>query len=183
MTTHMEAARERYHVAKLALFNVRLLSALQQVNNTEINEFVTEVARTNKFGYVPPLLHQGTFLQFAYVCLVWLWESAKQTGLESELLKEFPKTVERHGVEFLALTKQINGERKLSDWAEILRLLRNALSHGRVIVTEREYIFSDYNKNRECAPTSLCLSWEQLGIISEACIYSLTPVLWEQTSE
>ncbi|MBT9172483.1 MAG: hypothetical protein DDT21_00866 [Syntrophomonadaceae bacterium] len=119
MNAHMdeacERAREHYHVAKLSLFNVRLLSALQQDKSKGINAVVTREASANGFSDVrPSLLHQGTFLQFAYMCFVWLWESAKQAGLESKLLEEFPAKAERYGVK-LPSTEQINGERRLRD--------------------------------------------------------------------
>ncbi len=76
---------------------------------------------------------------------------------------------------------QIVGEREVKDWRAVIRLLRNALGHGRVKATDDSFEFSDQNTygiNPEQAPTTLTVSWKQLGQISEAVIHSLTPVLW-----
>ncbi|MBS3975578.1 MAG: hypothetical protein KGZ75_02430 [Syntrophomonadaceae bacterium] len=185
MISNIDLARERYHIAKLSLFNVRLLAALQQDKGKEINALVTYEASANGFKVMPSLLHQGTFLQFAYVCLVWLWESAKLAGLEHELLEEFPKVTERYGVKFPS-PEQIQGNRNLYYWKDVLKLLRNALSHGKVDINEDVFLFFDQNtRSRTPEPerTTLSLSWEQLAKISESCIHALTPALYNGTKK
>jgi hypothetical protein len=180
MSLTQENARERYHVAKLALFNVRLLSTMQHSHSEEVRRIIESEIKRNGFGSSPSLNHQGTFISFAYICLVWLWESTKVAKLENELLEEFEKTVGCFDVS-LPSAEKICGPRPLKDWCAVLRLVRNALSHGKVEIKDGHFVFSDQNvhgKNREDGPTSLALTWAELGGLSETCIHALTPVLW-----
>jgi len=174
-------ARDRYHFAKLALFNSRLLGRLQrEEDGSVVQSIIEEEAKRNGMMVTPSLLHQATFLQFSYICLVWLWESAKDANLETALLEEFPKVAKRLKIN-LPDNYQISGEREVKDWRAVIRLLRNALGHGNVKATDDSFEFSDKNTHgsrSEKAPTTLIVSWEQLAQISEAVIYSLTPVLW-----
>ena len=172
--------RDRYHFAKLALFNARLLGRFQEENSGVIRSIIEEEAKRNGMIETPSLLHQATFLQLSYLCLVWLWESAKSAQLEASLLDEFPKVAERQKIQFPD-NCQIVGEREVKDWHAVIRLLRNALGHGRVKATNASFEFSDqntYGKNTEKAVTTLTVSWVQLAQISEAVIHSLTPALW-----
>jgi len=173
-------ARDRYHFAKLALFNARILGRFQEEDGGVVRSIIEEEARRNGMIETPSLLHQATFLQFSYLCLVWLWESAKSAQLENALLDEFSKVAERQNMQ-LPDSSQIVGERELKTWLAVIRLLRNALGHGRVKTTDASFEFSDqntYGKNPEKAATTLTVSWMQLAQISEAVIHSLTPVLW-----
>jgi len=89
-------ARDRYHFAKLALFNARLLGRFQsEEGGSVVRSIIEEEAKRNGMMETPSLVHQATFLQFSYICLVWLWESAKNAKLEIALLEEFPKVAER----------------------------------------------------------------------------------------
>ncbi|OIQ82477.1 hypothetical protein GALL_357330 [mine drainage metagenome] len=174
-------ARDRYHFAKLALFNVRLLGRLQSAGDGSIvKNIIEDVARNNGMMETPSLLHQATFLQFSYICLVWLWESAKGAKLETNLLAEFPSVATRLSLNLPEAT-QVAGEREVKDWPAVIRLLRNALGHGRVKAIDNLFEFSDqntYGRNPESAATTITISWEHLAKISEAVIHSLTPVLW-----
>lgn len=174
-------ARDRYHFAKLALFNSRLLGRLQsEKDGSVVRSIIEEEAKRNGMMATPSLVHQATFLQFSYICLVWLWESAKNANLEAALLEEFPKVAGRLEIN-LPENSQIVGDREVKDWRAVIRLLRNALAHGHVKATDASFEFSDQNTNRrnsEKAPTTLIVSWVQLAQISEAVIHSLTPVLW-----
>ena len=83
-------------------------------------------------------------------------------------------------------TSHIKGERKVEDWKSVIGLLKNALGHGRVEVTDSSFTFSDQNRHAtppESAPTDLTLSWEQLAVISETVIHSLTPILWPELAK
>lgn len=178
MNNH-DSAKERYHYAKLALFNVRLLNSLQN-SGQPVADIISKVAEENGMNETPNLLHQGTFLQFAYTCLVWLWESSKIEKFEEKLLNELPDVADRFGLQLPCETK-ISGERRIKDWKAVLRLVRNALGHGRVETTESSFLFSDqntYGNNPERAPTVLTLSWEEVGKLSEVVIHSISPILW-----
>ena len=179
-STDAQDVRDRYHFAKLALFNARLLGRFQEENNGVVRSILEEEAKRNGMIEIPSLLHQTTFLQFSYLCLVWLWESAKIANLEKALLDEFPKVAERQNMQ-LPDSSQIDGEREVKNWHAVIRLLRNALSHGRVKATDSSFEFSDqntYEKNPEKEATTLTVSWMQLAQISESVIHSLTPALW-----
>jgi hypothetical protein len=173
--------KDRYHFAKLELFNFRLLGRLQNASDVcEVNNLIVDEAKSNGMGETPSLLHQATFLQFSYICVVWLWESAKNAGLEGDLFKEFSAVADRLCLK-LPEANQIVGERKVEDWKSVIRLIRNALGHGRVKATDTSFQFSDqntYGRNSEKAVTTLTISWEYLAKISEAVIHSLTPVLY-----
>jgi len=177
----MNTAKERYHFAKLALFNVRLMRSLQEAG-PPVSEIITREAQTNGMQDAPSLLHQGTFLQFSYTCLVWLWESAKIEKLEDALLNELPAVAAKLD---LLLPKAVNGERKVDDWKSVVRLIRNALGHGRVEASETHFIFADqntYRKPKELNPTYLSLTWPETLKLSEAIIHSLTPILWPESA-
>ena len=175
----MNTAKERYHFAKLALFNVRLMNSLQKSGGA-VSKIIAKESQKNGMTEVPNLLHQGTFLQFSYTCLVWLWESAKIEGIEGELLKQLPVVTKNLNLQFPV---KIDGEREVKDWKSIIRLVRNALGHGRVETTETHFIFTDqntYGKNKEQNPTKLTLTWEDTAKLSEAIIHSLSPILWPE---
>jgi len=176
------SAKNRYHFAKLSLFNIRLMSELQNCGSP-ISNVIDRVAKQNGMNETPSLLHQGAFLQFAYTCLIWLWESAKREKFDEELMKIFPEVATRLKLN-LSCKDKIQGERPVNDWKAVVRLVRNALGHGRVEVTETEFIFSDKNtfNNKEQAPTTLKLSWEEVGKLSETVIHSVSPILWPDTA-
>ncbi len=173
----MDTIKDRYHFAKLALFNVRLMHSLQEAG-PPVSEIIAKESKRNGMVETPRLLHQGTFLQFSYTCLVWLWESAKIEKIEQGLLENLPDTAKRLDLQF---PSSIVGERAVEDWKSVIRLVRNALGHGRVQTTDTHFIFSDqncYGKNKESKPTELSLTWEDTAKLSEATIHSLTPILW-----
>ncbi len=118
MSNH-KLAKGRYHFAKLALFNVRLLHSLQE-SGRPVSDVVIKVAKENGMDEIPNLLHQGTFLQFAYTCLVWLWESAKLEKLDNALLDNFPDVAKKLDV-FLPTDSKIKGKRKVDDWKSVIR--------------------------------------------------------------
>ncbi len=179
----LKKAKERYHFAKLALFNIRLLNRFQQAKDDDpAKQVIVNEARANGMTELPSLLNQGTFLQFSYICLVWLWETAKNEGIEDKVIDNFEKISKEYNIIFPDAS-QIRGERKIEDWKSVIGLLRNAIGHGRVEVTDSSFTFSDQNRHSkppEAHPTDLTLSWEQLAVISETVIHSLTPILWPE---
>ncbi|GAB3124306.1 hypothetical protein [Novispirillum itersonii] len=168
----MNDIRERYHVAKLTLFNVRLMSEMQRSDDPGVQKLISSEITKNKLSPPVSLLHQGSFVSVAYVCLVWLWESVKIENKEKEFLDKIPENAEILRLKIPSNDK-INGPRKVSDWKAVLRLVRNALSHGKVQIEDDFFIFHDQDRNRgEKLPTYIKLTWEELGKISEICIYS-----------
>lgn len=174
---HDQEVKVRYHVAKLALFNVRFIHRLQNDPNTQ--SIIEDEAKKNGMENPPSLLNQSTFLQFSYICLVWLWEAAKNAKLGDDLLKEFSKSANLRSLT-LPDKAQIKGEREIKTWKDVIRLLRNALAHGNIKTYEDSFRFSDINRhnNAEKDFTTLTLSWKDLAIISETVIHCLTPLIY-----
>lgn len=175
-----EQLRQRYRVAKLALFNVRLLNSMQNSHSKEIQKLIADASRGNNFVNQPSLLHQGTFISAAYICLVWLWEALKEKNIKANFLMEFGKAAERIHLS-LPAPQNITGPRQLNKWEDVLYLVRNALSHGKVEINEENFEFYDQNKfypKKEASPTHLTLSWEELGALSETTIHALGSTLY-----
>jgi hypothetical protein len=106
-----------------------------------------------------------------YVSLVWLWESAKLHFVEGNLASqlfddEFPLPAKAKWI----------ANRDLNP-SEVLRLIRNALSHGRVETTESDFIFNDHRPNGDDA-AQLTVSWCFLGELCERVIHRLTPIIY-----
>ncbi|MDZ7642572.1 MAG: hypothetical protein U5J62_11200 [Desulfurivibrio sp.] len=70
-----------------------------QNSGQPVANIISKVAEENGMHETPNLLHQGTFLQFAYTCSVWLWESAKIEKFEEQLLKKLPVVADRFGLQ------------------------------------------------------------------------------------
>lgn len=179
MTSNDRNAREIFHFAKLALANVRLLADLEKARttSTEIRNLVDK--RMQEDSLLPPfsLLHQTTFLQFSYICLVWLWEHCKQHDMKDEVAN---LAGERFC--FGSLMERIDGPRNVTDSGEVLRLVRNAISHGRVEVEEEGFSFKDQGWG-ENEFTSLSLGWDELAQLSEAVLSAVNDCLYPENEE
>ena len=163
--------KERYHFAKLALFNARLLSELAGSSNPAVARAVDVCAKKNGFQESVPLINQAVFLQMAYVCLVWLWEGVKLEKKESSLTNTL-----FDGEFNLPAVSVWEGQRK-HEASEVLRLLRNAISHGRVHVSEGNFRFED-QKPDGSDKAALTISWAYLGQLCERVIHKLTSVAY-----
>lgn len=181
MVFSIDTARQRYHVAKLTLFNVRFLNEVNLSESKDIKSLIQSVADKNGVSMPVSMLNQGTFLSVAYICIVWLWESVKSCDqARNSMLRNLPSVAKRYDVALPSCDKII-GPRRLDDWNQLMRLVRNALSHSRVEIDGEYFILSDQNEhgnNAELEPTQLKLTWAELGGLSEACIHALTPVLY-----
>ena len=170
-----ETEKQAFHFAKLALFNVRLLWDIEQARSREdvIHRLVSDRIREDSIGEPVSLLHQATFLQFAYISLVWLWERGEKAEVQHEVVKHlsglfnFDKAVKLYG------PRPLNGPR------DILRLLRNAISHGHVVATESAFIFRDIGRGED-EFSAVRLSWVDLGDLSECMLAAWNRVLWPE---
>ena len=165
---------ENFHIAKLALFNVHLLSDIEsgRPQVPTLDNVVIQRSRSDNVGLPINLLHQATFLQFAYITLVWLWEQAKL----SESMPEFLNGITQR-FQFTNNTK-LSGPRNVQNAELILKLLRNAISHGRVRFEEEQVIFSDINSPTEREPTQVSMRWSDLENLSEAILFSTNDILY-----
>lgn len=169
-------AREAFHVAKLALFNTRLLSDLQNASQSscDVAKLIEERARQDNVTLPVRLMHQSTFMQLGYVCLVWLWEVAKAEQCSEEILAEAAKMFD-----FENVIKSKSGERGVSKPTAVVRLVRNAISHARVVADSEYFTFYDQGR-KELAPTALKLSWPEFAQLSEAILFSVNTWLYPE---
>jgi hypothetical protein len=166
--------KNAFYVSKLALFNVHLLDDFENVCSVkpDIEEII--ICRSKKDNIRLPinLLHQATFLQFAYICLVWLWEQNKtEYKIVSGAVEkrfQFDKTC------------KVSGPRELCSTEDYLRLMRNAISHAKVEVEGDYFYFSDINKrDKETKNTIIRLTWEQVGQLSESVLFAINDKIYK----
>ncbi len=171
-------ARDAFHVAKLALTNIRLLHDIQQARDTSCEVADLVKARLKMDQLRPPvsLLHQASFLQFAYVCLVWLWERSKADHVEDEVVRRA-----KNRFEFASAIGTVTGPRDVSSAKDVLRLMRNAISHARVRTEDNTFVFED-GSIRE-GFTSLSLTWSELGEVSEAVLFAVNDILCPRSTD
>lgn len=172
--------KDYFHFAKLALFNVHLLNDIEQARGTKLFVAALVSQRCNQDAIIEPvsLMHQATFLQFAYISLVWLWEKAKK-GNNKGRQKIMEYLSQRFDFKKVAETKK--GPRNLDEPKEVVRLIRNAISHGHVVV-DKNFIFRD-KSSKESDFTSISLAWRELGQLSEHMIFAWNKVLYPEDSE
>ena len=167
--------KERYHYGKLALFHSRLLHCLDTTVDAGVAKAVSDCAKNNGFSEPPPLVNQAVFLQMAYVCLVWLWESAQREDAEQRLIKAL------FDDEFTVPPPSAWEGNRNQDPLNTLRLIRNALSHGRVQVDDDNFRFEDERPGGS-DNAALTVSWAYLGQLCERVIHKLTPIVYPLVS-
>ena len=162
--------REAFHIAKLALFNVRLLNEFEnaRLRSKEIDELIEARAASDGIARPISLMSQAVFLQFAYVCMVWLWEIAKAERSETEIVD-----LVQQKFHFDPVIGKVKGERNVTEPKDFIRLVRNAISHARVIVQDDAFILSDIDCRKEKSKTVVQLSWAELGQLSEAVLFAM----------
>lgn len=167
-------SREIFHIAKLALSNVRLLNDFENARKTseEVRDVVTRRLRSDRISEPFSLLHQAAFLQFGYICLVWLWENARHNDDMTIDEREIANLVADE-FDFSNIISTKVGERRIDSARAVLMLMRNAISHGKVRVQENNFVFRDRNKKTENADTSLTLTWEEFGELCEKVLFAV----------
>lgn len=168
-------ATEAFHFAKLALFNVRLLNDIQNAakHHSEVTRIIEARAKDDNIGLPVSLIHQATFLQFGYLCIVWLWEVSKAESASKQIIDEAAKHFD-----FNVAFKSKVGERSIDCPEKVVRLIRNAISHARVVAEDDRFIFSDQNTNCEGSPTSIRLTWPEFAQLSQAILFSVNSWLY-----
>jgi len=169
---------ECFQIAKLALFNVKLLNELENKGHEELKNLIKDVYEKLSIEEKPALINQSTYLQFAYVTLVWLWESINIKDKDDFFIKLKARANKRE----LAFpdASQISGERVILDWKMLVSLLRNALSQGSVEITDDAFIFLDqkkFGKRKEIVPTTITMSAAELANISETVFWTINEII------
>ena len=173
----MEELKERFDYAKLALFQVRLLSELQETTDSSVSEVVSRVWLANNLPGKPNLINQNAFFGMGYICLVWLWESARSANRDSEIVH---LVSERWDIPEGIL---IGGTREnvKTDHKVLLRALRNAISHGRVFCHDDYFVFKDQNQHsKEEDSCEIKLSFAELGQLCECVIRGFNTLLYPE---
>jgi len=170
--------KECFQIAKLALFNVKLLNELENIGHEDLKNLIKEVHEKLSLEEKPALINQSTYLQFAYVTLVWLWESINIKDKDDFFIKLKARANKRE----LAFpdASQISGERVILDWKMLVSLLRNALSQGSVEITDDAFIFLDqkkFGKRKEIVPTTVTISAAELANISETVFWTINEII------
>jgi hypothetical protein len=170
--------KECFQIAKLALFNVKLLNELENIGHDDLKNLIKDVHERLSIEEEPTLINQSTYLQFSYVTLVWLWESINIKDKDDFFIKLKARATKRE----LAFpdASQISGERVISDWKMLVSLIRNALSQGSVEITADAFIFLDqkkFGKRKEIVPTTLTISAIELANITETVFWTLNEII------
>lgn len=162
-------ARDAFHMAKLALTNVRVLADFQSARSEagEVSNIVEQRLEQDNISKPFSLLHQATFLQFAYICLVWLWEREKVRNNQEELADRVGHRFCFDNVEILE--PQEDEGNQSAKW--ILTRIRNAISHGAVEAQDEKFTFRDREK-------LLSLSWQELAKLSEAVLFVVNDMVY-----
>lgn len=169
---------ECFQIAKLALFNVKLLNELENIGHEELKNLIKDVHEKLSIEEKPALINQSTYLQFAYVTLVWLWESINIKDKDDFFIKLKARANKRELV--FPGASQISGERVILDWKMLVSLLRNALSQGSVEITDDAFIFLDqkkFGKRKEIVPTTITMSAAELANISETVFWTINEII------
>ncbi len=169
----MTIEKDAFHFAKLALFNVRLLNDFE-LGRASVNDIESLIQRRCEHDNIATpisLMHQATFLQFSYICIVWLWEQSKAAEVENDIVSLIEKKFN------IKKLNKISGPRNLNNINQFLRLFRNAISHGRVNVCDSYFIFNDQSTNEDGA-TEVQVSWSNLVELSEAVLFSVNEKIY-----
>lgn len=167
-----------FHIAKLSLFNVRLLNSLDCSNEQAVRGIISKECDDNNIKDLESLLHQATFLGHAYVCIVWLRECIER---DKEVKQRFLDNMnELFDPDWIA---KKSGPRQVDSASSLLRLLRNALSHAHVRVSDKYFVFTDCDKKAgEDRPTGLWVTWACVGEICDCVVSVLNTILYPDAS-
>jgi len=167
--------------ARLSLFTVRWTNEVSQVYECrKAQDQITQVIGrvTVEAGEESaPLLNQTSFLQFAYMSLVWLREVVVQELGEpdkakiDEWFKSCVKSVLEDGATHAVDPSDTRTE------MDLLRTLRNSISHGHVDFRDDQTVhFIDRTITAD-------LTWTHLGYLSENYIYAVSNLIHGVPSE
>lgn len=168
--------KEKFHFAKLSLFNMRLLNDIQNDEKESVKKIIEDRAKKDNIRLPINILHQTSFLSHAYTNFVWLWETIKQNNAESNILESLKTRFEfSSNIEIV----EIGDDRVLKEPKDFIRLIRNSISHGNVEVTEDFFIFYDENpRNRKKDYGKIKMRWYVLGKLSDDILFSVNDFIY-----
>ena len=163
MENRFDDIKERFHVVQLALFNAQVLSINQRAAEANPNgtsaRLIDQCAKETvaAFPPAPSTINQSLFFGMAYLSIVWLSESLT--------LEQIAKASGGESISAIFSQAKVTGPRKLDNGAAFVKLMRNALSHGKVAIDD-EFCFTFWDQNeaqlkgggqKESDPTFLTL--------------------------
>lgn len=169
--------KERFHIVRLAEFNAMVLTSVQNDADTNqsgaCRQILVECARQNghELDNIPDTKNQSLFFAMAYLSLVWL-----RASLEDDEVKRALSSPKMKGVWDCVKT---GGPRDVSSEWQKLRLIRNALSHGKVSIDD-EFVFCFWDQNIRCerSATFLKIVSYGLGNLSNKFYYAVSDVIY-----
>jgi hypothetical protein len=167
--------KEKFHFAKLSLFNMRLLNDFQNSENNELKTLIGNRAQQDNVQLPINLIHQSSFLSHTYINFVWLWETIKQEKIEEDVLGRINN---RFNFSDNISIIYKGDERNLSECKDFLRLIRNAISHGNVDITDSCFIFSDSNPRSNEDYAKIEIKWSDLEILSDDILFSVSNYIY-----
>lgn len=167
--------KEKFHFAKLSLFNMRLLSDIQNSNQQVIDSLISKRALEDNLKQPVPVLHQASFLSNAYINLVWLWETMKSENKEQKIIDYVDKKFKLD--EKIAIVK-IGKNRNLTTCNHYLRLIRNSISHGNVDIDDDYFFFADKNPRDSDNFAEIKMTWSTLGELSDLVLFAVNNYLY-----
>ncbi|MBF0284138.1 MAG: hypothetical protein HQL51_06730 [Magnetococcales bacterium] len=172
---------DSFHIAKLMLFNVRLLNDFKHKRgNKVVNDTILARARNDNIELPIHLIHQGTFLSIS-LALVWLLEHIRRENISDRIIKRMEELKTNKETVFSEIQiKKIQGERDEKSLSVVLRLIRNAVSHGKATFSDKIILFSDIDtRKKETEETVLELSWKSVGLLIELMIAAVNEHLYK----
>lgn len=151
------AARAQFQDCRLALYLVGLLTAIEvrRREGGEVDDLVSAVEQANGFDSPVPLRNQATFLQMAYMTLVF-----PHQGVVDKAIGKWEPRLDWSRVQILKDTWEPPRFVKTPNWNQLLRTVRNSLAHSTIEVEETRFIFTDdYRGNI----VEVCFDWSFLG--------------------
>ncbi len=176
MNAELMSARLQFQDSRDALFLSRLLAEIEGVrsHNAEVAQLVADVEKANGYEASVPLVNQATFLQMAYMTLVY-----PKQGVVGDVVGDWEPHLDWERVEVLA----DNARRFASApdrWSQLLRTVRNALSHSTVEVGETTFTFTDEH-GKSCVQVRF--DWDFLGELTMEFFKAAKSALYPTTVE
>ncbi len=158
--------KSKLNFVHLNLVNTQVLNELQQETSSIYSGFILRVYKKFSGNEKPIFINQSVFLTRGYLCLVWLWESIKSLEIETEILEDLEKHLDKRIFKFIFSGQK----RKSDDLKDIINSIRNAISHGKVEAHEDKFVFKNIDPRKPESKDHwriIEMSWEGFGELSE----------------
>ncbi len=176
---------DAFHIAKLSLFNIRLLSSMECERQASPNvaALVGQSIRANGLTAPISLMHQATFLSHTYVCFGWLWEVSMKHKLNEKLLSRIEARIFASG-KAPQWTNVANTyrDRDLSNLRERIKTCRNGVSHGSVQVDDKmNFLFSDHDSKDLQQHSCISIPMEDVGVLCDHLVFAMSDICYSSS--